>query len=165
MGYVRLWKWMVRMPGFPARPGRTNRGSRALQVLGGRACQYANGREPLYEPQIPYFVRGDSFLFFSASCKAGLICNDLPARLKSCPDENRRCHTNSESPSRRGFRSLGSPGSLLKRGLLRETRPIYGPGSDTMFICAKHSVNNTQIQSAGVLSANLDAAFEAILCH
>jgi hypothetical protein len=31
-----------------------------------------------------------------------------------------------------------------------------------MFICAKHSVNNTQIESAGVLSANLDAAFEAI---
>jgi hypothetical protein len=103
--------------------------------------------------------------FCASAAKTGLIRNDLSARLKSCPDENRRCHTNSESPSRRGFRSLGSPGSLLKRGLLRETRPIYGPGSDTMFICAKHSVNNTQIQSAGVLSANLDAAFEAILCH
>jgi len=28
------------MPGFPARPGRTNRGSRALQVLGQRDCRW-----------------------------------------------------------------------------------------------------------------------------
>jgi hypothetical protein len=34
---------------------------------GGRACQFRNATKPPYKPQIPHFVRDDSFLLFSAS--------------------------------------------------------------------------------------------------
>ena len=35
--------------------------------------------------------------FCASAAKTGLIRNDLSARLKSCPDENRRCHPHSEA--------------------------------------------------------------------
>jgi hypothetical protein len=38
---------------------------------GGRARQYGNAIKPPYQPQIPHFVRDDSFLLFSATCEAG----------------------------------------------------------------------------------------------
>jgi hypothetical protein len=60
---------MVRMPGFPARPGRTNRGSRALQVLGSALANMQTG-ESLYTNSRSLTSFGMSaFCFFPQAVK------------------------------------------------------------------------------------------------